>query len=209
MAQLLTPQEAVDLAFRDGGYLPAETITPADIAAAEARYLIPVTGEALWQKMIDGEYPDLRSDYAAPAAALAVRLLLQPALDIRAGAGGNDRPAHLHRPAPRPRRAARRPTLAAGPLCVAAGGPLDPPGPPHGRLPRIRSPAEHPPQGADRRGICPPSIIFQRETTAKQPGYLFFGKKSLPLPPQAYMGSARLGCRLSSAQGNTLNFKTL
>lgn len=92
MAQLLTPQEAVDLAFRDGGYFPAETITPADIAAAEARYLIPVTGEALWQKMIDGEYPDLRSDYAAPAAALAVRLLLQPALDIRAGAGGTIAP---------------------------------------------------------------------------------------------------------------------
>ena len=92
MPQLLTPQEVIDLAFHDSGYFPAEAIGTADIAAAEARYLIPVTGEALWQELIDGAYPDPRSDYAAPAAALAVRLLVQPALDIRPGIGGTVAP---------------------------------------------------------------------------------------------------------------------
>lgn len=48
MTTLVTPREVIDLAFADGGYLPPEAIGTVDIAAAEARYLLPVTGPALW-----------------------------------------------------------------------------------------------------------------------------------------------------------------
>ena len=74
MTTLVTPREVIDLAFADGGYLPPEAIGTADIAAAEARYLLPVTGPALWQKLAEGEYPTLREEFAAPAAACAVRV---------------------------------------------------------------------------------------------------------------------------------------
>ena len=55
MTTLVTPREVIDLAFADGGYLPPEAIGTVDIAAAEARYLLPVTGPALWQKLAEGE----------------------------------------------------------------------------------------------------------------------------------------------------------
>lgn len=67
MTTLVTPREVIDLAFADGGYLPPEAIGTVDIAAAEARYLLPVTGPALWQKLAEGEYPTLREEFAAPA----------------------------------------------------------------------------------------------------------------------------------------------
>ena len=88
MTTLVTPREVIDLAFADGGYLPPEAIGTVDIAAAEARYLLPVTGPALWQKLAEGEYPTLREEFAAPAAACAVRVAMQPALDLHGGAGG-------------------------------------------------------------------------------------------------------------------------
>ena len=87
MTTLVTPREVIDLAFADGGYLPPEAIGTVDIAAAEARYLL-VTGPALWQKLAEGEYPTLREEFAAPAAACAVRVAMQPALDLHGGAGG-------------------------------------------------------------------------------------------------------------------------
>ena len=88
MTTLVTPREVIDLAFADGGYLPPEAIGTVDIAAAEARYLLPVTGPALWQKLAEGEYPTLREEFAAPAAACAVRVAMQPALDLHGRAGG-------------------------------------------------------------------------------------------------------------------------
>lgn len=88
MNTLATPGEVIDLAFADAGYFPPESIGRADIAAAETRTLIPVTGPALWQSLIEGKYPSLRRDYALPAAAAAVRCAMQPVLDLRAGAGG-------------------------------------------------------------------------------------------------------------------------
>ena len=88
MTTLVTPREVIDLAFADGGYLPPEAIGTVDIAAAEARYLLPVTGPALWQKLAEGEYPTLREEFAAPAAACAVRVAMQPALDLHGGIDG-------------------------------------------------------------------------------------------------------------------------
>lgn len=105
MTTLVTPREVIDLAFADGGYLPPEAIGTVDIAAAEARYLLPVTGPALWQKLAEGEYPTLREEFAAPAAACAVRVAMQPALDLHGGAGGTAERAA--RPSPNPPPASR------------------------------------------------------------------------------------------------------
>ncbi|MDE5707276.1 MAG: hypothetical protein K2H69_03775 [Alistipes sp.] len=85
---LITPAEVIDLAFADAGYLPPDSIGAADIAAAETRTLLPVTGQSLWQSLLEGKYPALRRDYVLPAAAAAVRLGMQPMLDLRCGAGG-------------------------------------------------------------------------------------------------------------------------
>ena len=49
MTTLVTPREVIDLAFADGGYLPPEAIGTVDIAAAEARYLLPVTGTGIFR----------------------------------------------------------------------------------------------------------------------------------------------------------------
>ncbi|MEG1982617.1 MAG: hypothetical protein RR037_02680 [Alistipes sp.] len=91
MANLITPQQAITLAFTDGEYLPAETISETLITAAEERHLVPVMGQVLYARLIAGAYPDLKS-LAAPAAALFTRLLLQPNLNIRTGRFGTTAP---------------------------------------------------------------------------------------------------------------------
>ncbi|MDE6858273.1 MAG: hypothetical protein K2J33_06030 [Alistipes sp.] len=89
MKNIITPAEAVALAFGAGEYMPPEAVSEADIAAAAHRYIEPVTGAALASALAAGEYPALRDDYAAPALALGVRLLVQPSLDIRTGCAGS------------------------------------------------------------------------------------------------------------------------
>jgi len=54
--------------------------------------VLPVTGRPLYERMLDGGYSALREEYAAPAAAYAVRLLVQPMRDIHAGEGGTTGP---------------------------------------------------------------------------------------------------------------------
>lgn len=89
MKNIITPAKAVSLAFGEGEYMPPESLSDADIAAAAHRYLEPVTGARLAAALAAGEYPALRDDYAAPALALGVRLLVQPSLDIRTGRAGS------------------------------------------------------------------------------------------------------------------------
>lgn len=89
MKNIITPAEAVALAFGAGEYVPPEAVSEADIAAASHRYIEPVTGAALAAALADGAYPTLRDDYAAPALALGVRLLVQPSFDVRTGCAGS------------------------------------------------------------------------------------------------------------------------
>lgn len=93
MNVLITPEEVIRLAFADGEWLPPESVSEAAIRAAAERHLIPVTGRALYGRMLEGAYPELRDDYAAPALALCVRLLLQPRLDVRTGRFGTTAPS--------------------------------------------------------------------------------------------------------------------
>ena len=82
MNTLITPAEALRLAFREGETLPPGIIAEADIAAAEHRYLVPVLGQELYDELLGGAYGE----------ALCVRLLLQPRLDILTGACGTTAP---------------------------------------------------------------------------------------------------------------------
>lgn len=92
MNTLITPLQVLRLAFGEGEYLPPETVTEADIAAAEQRYLVPVIGQALYEKLLDGSHADFRTEYLAAPAALFTRLALQPRLDIRTGQCGTTAP---------------------------------------------------------------------------------------------------------------------
>lgn len=82
MKTLISPAQVLRLAFSEGGYLPPETLTETDIAAAEHRYLRPVLGAALHERLLTGAEPAFTADYAAPCAALAVRLLVGRRLDL-------------------------------------------------------------------------------------------------------------------------------
>jgi hypothetical protein len=47
-----------------------------------------VVGDALWEALLAGKYPSLVEEYVAPALAMAVRTLIQPALNVRTGQCG-------------------------------------------------------------------------------------------------------------------------
>ena len=92
MNTLITPLQVLRLAFGDGEYLPPETITEADIAAAEQRYIVPVIGRALYEKLLGGSYAGFRTEYLAAPTALFTRVAVQPRLDIRTGQCGTTAP---------------------------------------------------------------------------------------------------------------------
>ncbi len=92
MKTLITPAQAITLAFTDGGYIAPDTVTEGDIAAAEQRYIAPVTGHALLEKLLDGAYPEFAAEYLAAPAALFTRIVIQPRLDVCSGNYGTVAP---------------------------------------------------------------------------------------------------------------------
>ncbi len=88
MNTLITCEEVVRLAFTDGEYVSSDAISAADIAAAGHRYIEPVVGKSLYAMLPDGEYASLKTDYVAPALAMAVRVLVQRSLNVRSGQSG-------------------------------------------------------------------------------------------------------------------------
>ena len=79
MNTLITPAQAVALAFADGEYLAPESVTQSDIAAAEQRYLVPVIGRLLYEKLLSGSHAGFTT-------------ALQPRLDVRTGQCGTVAP---------------------------------------------------------------------------------------------------------------------
>ena len=73
MKILIEPQRVISLAYAHGEYLPANSISQSDIITAQSRYILPVVGDALSQRLTDGDYPSLMSEYIAPALAEYVR----------------------------------------------------------------------------------------------------------------------------------------
>ena len=92
MNTLITPAQAVALAFADGEYLAPESVTQSDIAAAEQRYLVPVIGRLLYEKLLSGSHAGFTTEYLAAPAALFTRIALQPRLAVRPGPCGTVAP---------------------------------------------------------------------------------------------------------------------
>mgnify|MGYP007107371313 FL=1 len=92
MNTLITARQVAELAFDAGEFLPPGAVTEADIAAAEERFLLPVVGRPLCDRLREGGYPQLLDDSVAPALAACVRLSVQPMLDIRTGPYGSTAP---------------------------------------------------------------------------------------------------------------------
>ena len=88
MKNLITNEQVISLAFGDGEYLSPEVILDSDIALAEDRYILPVVGAELREALLDGSYPTLLDDFVAPALAMAVRTMIQPALNVCTGQAG-------------------------------------------------------------------------------------------------------------------------
>ncbi len=92
MKTLITPLQVLRLAFGGGEHLPPETVTEADIAGAERHRIVPVIGQTLYEKLLEGSYPEFRDEYLAAPAALFTRLAVQPRLDVRTGQCGTTAP---------------------------------------------------------------------------------------------------------------------
>ena len=89
MKTIISPAEAVSTAWAGGEYVSPQAVSEADVAAAEHRHIVPVTGRALAEALADGRYDELRRDYVLPALAMYVRILVQPAMDVRTGQAGS------------------------------------------------------------------------------------------------------------------------
>lgn len=92
MKTLITPQQVLALGFADGEYLPPSSITAADIAAAEQRHIVPVVGQAMYSKLLEGSYAAFAAEFLAPVSALFTRLAVQPRLDVRTDRCGTTAP---------------------------------------------------------------------------------------------------------------------
>ena len=92
MNTLISPGQALRLAFAPDECLPPDAVTAADIAAAEERYLVPVLGRALHSRLLNDNDRSFVDGYLAAPLALYTRLLLQPRLDVRAGRSGTTVP---------------------------------------------------------------------------------------------------------------------
>ena len=82
MQTLITPTVVVARAFADGEYVAPETVSEAAIVAAQETYLRPVTGDALFERLLAGDHADFTDEYLAAPLALYVRYLIAPQLAL-------------------------------------------------------------------------------------------------------------------------------
>ncbi len=83
MKTLITPLQALKLAFGDSEFLPPETIAETDIAAAEERWIVPALGRKLHDRLLAGASSEFRTEYLAAPVALYTRALVQSRLNLR------------------------------------------------------------------------------------------------------------------------------
>ena len=88
MKTLISPLQALKLAFGDGGPLPPETFAEADIATAEERWIVPALGRKLHDRLLAGATSEFCTDYLAAPVALYARALVQSRLNLRTDRSG-------------------------------------------------------------------------------------------------------------------------
>lgn len=85
MQTILTPIQLYNLIFSlEENYNPS-VVRETDIAIAESRYLLPIVGEALYNRLLGGGYSDLRREYVVPMLCAWTRYLIEPLLNERCG----------------------------------------------------------------------------------------------------------------------------
>lgn len=97
---LITPEKVASLAFNDGEFFDAASISAIDIAVAEERHVVAVVGSAMYAAMCRGAYADFCEEYVAPVVALRTRLLMLPSMVARSGRFGVSVPASSTMKAP-------------------------------------------------------------------------------------------------------------
>jgi len=96
MQTLITSADVVEHAFGDGEYVAPEAVSEAAIVAAQESYVRPVTGDALFARLLAGDHADFTREYLAAPLALYVRYLIAPQLDLRHGQCGAVQPRSEH-----------------------------------------------------------------------------------------------------------------
>lgn len=84
---LITPSEVLEIAFDDRLRVPADSINPAQILAAEAQYIQPIFGD-IYTAMQQDQLVDFVNDYIKPALAVYVKVLQLPLLGVVQGTLG-------------------------------------------------------------------------------------------------------------------------
>lgn len=85
---LMTPAEVAALAFGGEENVACEAVTEASILAAQSRYLRPVVGDALYARLLAGDYPELVDKWLKPPLALFVKSAALPEVSARVAAVG-------------------------------------------------------------------------------------------------------------------------
>lgn len=96
MQTLITPAAVAERAFADGEYIAPEAVSEAAIVAAQESFLRPVTGDALFERLLAGDHAAFVDEYLAAPLALCVRCLIAPQLDLRHGQAGAVQPRTDH-----------------------------------------------------------------------------------------------------------------
>ncbi|MBP3423590.1 MAG: hypothetical protein J6K57_00940 [Alistipes sp.] len=88
MKTIIDQSVVLALAFGEAEHLSRQVVGSADILVAQERYIVPILGRELTDALIEGKYSEFVEEYVAPALAFAVRLVIQPAINLRLGDSG-------------------------------------------------------------------------------------------------------------------------
>ena len=88
MKTIIERDAVLALAFGEAEHLSCEVVGSTDILVATERYIVPILGHKMVDALIEGKYSDFMQQYVAPALAFAVRLIIQPAINLRFGDSG-------------------------------------------------------------------------------------------------------------------------
>ena len=85
MKTILTPNQLYNHIFSlEENYTPS-VVREEDIVIAESRYLLPIVGENLYNRLLEGGYAELRLEYVVPMLCAWTRYLIEPLLRERCG----------------------------------------------------------------------------------------------------------------------------
>ena len=85
MEIIVTQSEVLRSAFTSEEFVNASVVLESDIAAVELRYLLPILGRELYDKLTVGAYTALRTGYVVPMVAAWTRYTIEPMLSQRCG----------------------------------------------------------------------------------------------------------------------------